>query len=377
MALRLSMLVDSPSKGTYANLVNRLALGLAEAGRTETSIVCYRDGPVPAWLPTEVRIHRLGTQRASRSVGSLLRYVRSDQPDVLLTRQVHANFLGLAVGGLARIQRQWHGKLVVAHDHPAALSHASDVRDNKWVAKAAYRFASGVIAVSPTVRDDVIRWSRVHPSSVGLVPNPTAPFAGPDPEPPHPWLEPSGPPVFVTAARLVRYKRIDLLVDAFHEIGRRHDVRLLIIGEGPERGALANQIEQLDLVNKAQAVGWVPDPLQFMARATAFVLPSNEEGFSQVLTEAMSTRCPVVAADALGGGPRFVTDEGRCGVLVPRNDLRRLVQAMEQMLSPDVRESYAALGLERIAVFSPLACANALVDFLEGLPPSGRVRLGT
>lgn len=307
-------------------------------------------------------------------MGPLLRYVRSEQPDVLLTRQVHANFLGLAVTGLARMQREWQGKLVIAHDHPAELSHGSDVRDNKWVAKATYRYADGVIAVSPTVREDVIRWSRVDPSRVALVPNPIGSFVGKDPEPPHPWLADAGPPVFVTAARLVRYKRIDLLVDAFSVLAHEHDVRLLIVGEGPERGCLSNQIERLGIADRAQAVGWVPDPLQYAARATAFVLPSDEEGFSQVLTEAMSTGCPVISVDALGGGPRFVTDDGRCGLLVPRGDRSRLIQAMDHMLVPEIRKKYASLGLERVQAFSALSCANALVNFLEGLPSTRRSR---
>ncbi len=365
MTLRLALLVDRPSKGTYANLVARLALGLAQTRRTETALVCYQSDNAPAWLPAEVRVHQLGTGRASRSLRALVRYLRAEQPDVLVTRPVHVNFLGLAATGTARAFAGWSGKLVLGHDHPAALSHASNALDNKWVVKASYRFANGVIAVSPTVRDDVIAWSHLPPSKVALVPNPIGPFAGRDPDAPHPWLQPGALPVFVTAGRLVRYKRMDLLIDAFSKLVRRCDSRLLIVGEGPERPRLAEQIEQLGIADRAQTVGWVPDPLQFFARAAAFVLASEEEGFSQVLTEAMSTGCPVIATDALGGGPRFVTDGGRYGMLVPRGDRGQLVDAMERILIPGVRADFAKLGLERIGAFSPVACGNALVDFLE------------
>ena len=365
MTLRVSMLVNSPSRRTYANVVSRLAVGLAETGRVETALVCYVDDPAPAWLPSEVLVHRLGTRRASRSLPALVRYLRSEQPDVLITRQVHANILSLAAAAAARWPRGWSGRLVVGQDHPVELSHASNWKDNKWLVKVGYRFADGIIADSPTVREDVIRWCRLSPSSVVVVPIPIVPFTDAVVDPPHAWLEPGGPPVFVTTANLVRWKRMDLLIDAFCDVQARHDARLLIIGEGPERPRVIEQIERLGLTGKAQTLGWVADPRQFAARAWAFVLASDEEGFAQVLTEAMSVGCPVIVADALGGGPRYVTDNGRFGVLVPRGDRLRLADAMEGMLDPEARDHYSQLGLERAQAFSPLSCATTLVDYLE------------
>jgi glycosyltransferase involved in cell wall biosynthesis len=158
---------------------------------------------------------------------------------------------------------------------------------------------------------------------------------------------------------------MDLLIDAFCELQKRYDARLLIIGEGPERRRLGEQIEHLGLTTNAATLGWVADPRQFAARACAFVLASDEEGFSQVLTEAMSVGCPVIAADAQGGGPRYVTDNGRYGILIPRGDRARLVEAMERMLDPEVRQNYSQLGLGRIETFSPLSCASTLIDYLE------------
>lgn len=363
MRLSLAWLVNSPSRGTYANVATRFAVGLTETGRVDTTLVCYGDDPPPPWLPKEIRIHRLRTRRVSRSLLALTEYLHLDQPQVLISRQVHANLVALAAAGAARLRRGWAGNLVLSHDHPAALAHASNRRDNKWLAKLGYRFADGVIACSPAIRQDAIDWCGVSASSVALVPIPITPFTTLT-EPPHPWLD-DGPPVFVTTANLVRWKRMELLLDAFADVRIRHDVRLIIIGEGPERASLRKQIERLGLTASAETLGWVADPRQYAARACAFVLASDEEGFAQVLTEAMSTGCPVIAADALGGGPRYVTANGRFGLLVPRSDARQLTQAMESMLVPETRARYARLALERAEVFSPIRCATALVDFLE------------
>ena len=363
--IRLALLVDSPSKRAHANAAARLALGLAETGRVETTLVCYSADPSPSWLPPEVGIYRLGVDRASRSLRRLVHYLRTQQPDVLITRQVHANFVGLAAAWMARVPPRWTGKLLLVQDHLVELSHASNRRDNKWLAKVFYRFADGLLVPSPTVRENVIRWCGLNPSSVALVPNPIPKFSGALASPPHPWLRDGEPPVFVNISNMFPFKRVDLLIDAFADLRKNHDARLLILGEGQQRSHAVEQIRRLGLGPYAETVGWIDDPLQFSARAWAMVHPSDEDGFAQVLIEAMSVGCPVIATDSQGGGPRFITDNGRYGLLVPRGDRAKLAEAMERMLQADVRKRYSELGQERAEALSPTASAAALVDFLS------------
>jgi glycosyltransferase involved in cell wall biosynthesis len=277
---------------------------------------------------------------------------------------MHANFVGLAAAWMARTPPGWHGKLVVVQDALIELSHMSNWRDNKWLAKAVYRFADGLIAPSPGVRENAIRWCRLDSSSTALVPNPIPKFSGMLSSPPHPWLRDGEPPVFVNISNMLPFKRVDLVIDAFADVRHRHDARLLILGEGPARSRADEQIRRLGLGSFVQTIGWVDDPLQFAARAWAMVHPSDVEGFAQVLTEAMSVGCPVIATDALGAGPRFVTDDGTYGLLVPRGDRAKLADAMARVLQPEVRARYSKLGQHRIAALSPIASANALVDFL-------------
>ncbi len=365
MTIRLTLLVDSPSKRAHGNAASRLALGLAQTGQVEATLLCYSADPPPAWLPPEVRVHRLGADRVSRALPKLVRYLRDSQPDVLVTRQVHANLMGMAASYMARVPPRWHGKLVLVQDHPIELSHASNRRDNKWLAKMSYRFADGLISPSPAVRENTIRWCGLDPSSTALVPNAIPKFSGPLEPPPHPWLRDGELPVFVHTSNMTPWKRLDLLVGAFADLRQAHDARLLIVGEGPGRSDADEQIRQLGLSACAQTVGWVDDPLQFAARAWAFVLPSDEEGFAQVLTEAMSVGCPVITTDAQGGGPRFVTDDGRYGLLVTRGDRTELADAMGRMIEPETRAQYSKLGLQRTEALSPEACATALVEFLS------------
>jgi glycosyltransferase involved in cell wall biosynthesis len=363
--VKLAFLVDSPSRRAHANVVARLALGLAEIDKIETTIVSYSADPRPSWLPASVRVHRLGADGVTRSVPSLVRYLRAQQPDVLITRQVHANFAGLAAAQIARVPRGWNGKLVLVQDQFVELCHGVNWRDNKWLAKIAYRFADGLIAPSPTVLADTARFCGLKLSSVGLVPNPIPKFDGVLTAPPHPWLRDGEPPVFVTVSNLLPLKRVDLVIDAFADLRQHYDARLIVVGEGPERSNAAGQIRRLGISASADAVGWVEDPLQFAARACALVHASDEDGFAQVLTEAMSVGCPVITTDSLGGGPRYVTDNGKYGILVPRGDRQKLTEAIASMLQPDVRKHFAELGRKRSEEMSPAASAAALIGFLS------------
>jgi glycosyltransferase involved in cell wall biosynthesis len=372
--LRVTLLVGSPSKRAHGNAASRLALGLARTGEVETTLLCYSaDGP-PAWLPPEVQIRRLGVDRASRALGGLLRYLRDEKPDVLITRQVHANFVGLAAAELARIPPRWPGRLLLVCDSNVELAHARDWRDNKWLAKASYRFADGVVAPSPTVRDNVVSWCGLSPSSASVVPNPIPPFSGPLPAPPHPWLRSGAAPVFIHVSNMLPLKRLDLLIDAFADVREGHDARLLILGDGRTKSAAEQQIRRMGLTESVQMLGWIDDPLPYAAHAWALVHPSDEEGFAQVLSEAMSVACPVIATDALGGGPRYVTDNGRYGVLLPRGSRPQLAEAMVEMLRADTRAHYSELGPRRAETFSPAASAEALIGFLSTLGPRGGSR---
>ena len=158
---------------------------------------------------------------------------------------MHANFVGLTVAWMARTPPRWQGKIVLVQDHPVEFSHASNWRDNKWAAKIGYRFADGIVSPSPAVRENVIQWCRLAPSSVALIPNPIPRFSGTLAAPPHPWLRDGERPAFVHTSNMTYWKRLDLLIDAYARVREHHEVRLLIVGEGPGRALPLNRSSDL------------------------------------------------------------------------------------------------------------------------------------
>ena len=139
----------------------------------------------------------------------------------------------------------------------------------------------------------------------------------------------------VCVAELVPIKRHVDLIDAFSILRSRfgHDVSLVLVGDGPLRAAIAQQVVARGLEGHVWMAGCYPHPLiaQWMAASDLVCLASDNEGLPNVLVEALACGRPVVATD-VGGVSELVSsiDHGR---LVPRRRPAELAQAMHEVLS--------------------------------------------
>ena len=166
------------------------------------------------------------------------------------------------------------------------------------------------------------------------------------------WTPPSGRFQFVSVGRLVPYKGLWLTLEAMGEskILRRCD--LLVIGDGPDRQALAEQATRLGLTERVRFAGWMDqhELAQELAASQAFVFPSLREFGGGVVLEAMSSGLPSIVVDY--GGPRDLIDSS-CGIMLPMKPAEEMVhqlrQAMESLASdPDCCRQYARQAVQRV-----------------------------
>ncbi|MGY3446641.1 MULTISPECIES: glycosyltransferase [unclassified Bradyrhizobium] len=151
---------------------------------------------------------------------------------------------------------------------------------------------------------------------IDVKPNFMADPGAPDPAAPRAGL--------LYVGRLSREKGVGVLLDAVAGT----DVRLRIVGEGPERAALAarasGDVTFLGALSRAEV-------LREMAKAQALVVPSLwYEGFPMVVVEAFARGTPVIASEI--GGLAEVVSAGRTGALVPPGDAAALRRAIADTL---------------------------------------------
>jgi glycosyltransferase involved in cell wall biosynthesis len=123
----------------------------------------------------------------------------------------------------------------------------------------------------------------------------------------------------VTVARLSPEKDIQNLLHAVRQVADAlPEFRLEVAGDGPCRDELVRLAGELDLGDHVRFLGEVRDVPALLGRASLFVLPSQSEGISLTVLEAMARGLPVVTT-LVGGNPEVIED-GRTGLLVPARD---------------------------------------------------------
>ena len=211
------------------------------------------------------------------------------------------------VRALLAVQARWERQNVHHAERVIVPS-----RYSAGVAQQVYGVAAGAIAVVPEPID-LAEWRRRF-----AVAPPRRPRA----------------PTVLSVARMYPRKRLEDLLRAAVALRRRIPaVHLRIVGEGPEAPRLRRMAAELGLGDLVTFLGEIPRQalaLEYVG-ADCFCLPTVQEGFGIVFTEAMAAGLPIVACRA-AAVPEVVED-GRTGLLVSPRSPEELAMALEKVLT--------------------------------------------
>jgi sugar transferase (PEP-CTERM/EpsH1 system associated) len=260
----------------------------------------------------------------------IFKLLRQLKPDVVHTCNLAA--LEIApLAWLARVPLRVHAE----HGWDAHDPHGANPRYRKL--RKLYRpFVSHYVAVSKDIDDYLAQAIGIPPKRHSLIANgvDTDVFspnvdglqsvAGCPFTPGEHWL-------MGTVGRLQTVKNQPLLAQAFARLIKNHPeaadrIRLIIVGEGALRPEIESVLASAGVQHLAWLAGSRNDVAQIMQTLDCFVLPSQAEGTSCTLQEAMACGLPVVAT-AVGGTPDLV-QEGVTGHLVPSEDVQAMANAL-------------------------------------------------
>lgn len=358
----LCFLPDLGGGGAQRTLIN-LAASFRAAGHDVILSAAQPDGPAREWIDPSVETIAVGSGQLRNSLFPLAKLLRKRRPDVVLSSVLDANIVAAAARALAGAPR---GRLVVRETNSQrARDDIGAVR--KRLARRAYRSADAVVALSEGVRQELVEDFALSPDRAVTIHNPVefdALAAEAGTAPPLPvqkdglWI--------VGVGRLLRQKGFDRLVRAVAAM-QRPDVRLVLVGEGPDRAALQSQANEVGIGDRLIMPGFVKQPMQWLAAADLFVLSSRWEGFGHVIVEAMAANVPVIAFDC-PHGPRDIIRNGENGILVPDGDEAALTAAMSELLDNRDRATALAARAKADAVrFSSATIAAQYLKLFAGL----------
>lgn len=263
---------------------------------------------------------------------------RKEKIDVMHTHNSTAHFYGAVAAQFtsARVLHTEHGKNVGEESRYHRLNYI------------AARFTDFTVAVSEKNAEIAIAHEGATRANLKLIPNGIRVdrFAAP--------RRPSGRRIG-TVGRLVPEKNYPLLLRATAAI---HDADLVFVGDGPLREQL-----QREAGARVSFLGQRADVSELLAGFDVFVLPSNTEGMSIALLEAMAAGCPIVVT-AVGGNVELIKHM-QTGLVVPSNDEAALRTAIERLLADPVLAT--RLGAAARAVVEKHHSVKAMTERYEEL----------
>lgn len=327
----------------------RLARALAEAGHRVTLVFGYAEGKRP--LPVQgVEVRLWNSPQTRGLLWPIMRLLSDEKPDVVFSAEDHLNVLVLIAARLTGSKAKISGSSrVTPYD-----TYSNRLLTKRWLLKQLAPLAAPRADALTCVSKDMVGQYRAmfgerdrRQAIYNIVDDPAnrARIHEPVIEP---WFGDGGGPVVVAAGSLQSWKGFGDAIDAIgllRDQGR--DLRLLILGEGPERPVLETRIASLGLTDWVRLVGHVDNSLKYFAAADLFVLSSHVEGLPNVLVEALMCGTSCVATDC-PTGPREVLAGGKYGMLVPMRDPAALAEGIIGALAHPITSELAA---EAVAPF--------------------------
>jgi glycosyltransferase involved in cell wall biosynthesis len=241
------------------------------------------------------------------------------------------------------------------------------------------RSADVFLAVSPEDRRRMIEFERIDSTKVRYVPNGIPAMAAGDGKAWRRSLDAnSKTPLIGTVCALRPQKALDVLLAAVAMlVVERPDLRVLIVGEGPERIRLERLSEELGLAATVEFLGSrtqeeLPD---ILAAIDIVVSSSSFEGMPLAVIEWMAAGKAIVATN-VGGVPALIED-GVDGLLVEPGDPHQLTEAIARLLrDADLRSALGASAARRqrrtFDLHHMVSSLESLYEALYWSSPRGR-----
>lgn len=350
---KVALFLPSLKGGGAERVMVNLANEFTKNGLDVDLVLADAQGEYLSIVSEKVNIINLSKSRVLFSLISLIKYLKSEKPAVLLSTMAHANIIAVLATWLAG----WNNRVFVRETNTVSVTLAQTSLMNRVVWRVLihlfYKKATAIIAPSQGVACDLEEVAFLPKDSVNVIYNPiVTPELKNLADKPllHRWLYQSEFSVILAVGRLNKQKDFPTLIKALKITREKQDVRLIILGEGELRVSLMQLITDLDLSDYVEMPGFKSNPFNFMRNADLFVLSSAWEGLPGTLIQAMASGCQVVSTNC-PSGPSEILENGKYGSLTPVGDANALscaiIDALNSDSKPDVVERSSFFDVEK------------------------------
>ena len=308
----------------------------------ETScVVLSVDGPLRSSVPSNCVIHDMNGGSAKRCFFRLIRHFKKSKPSIVVSNLAYFNFVIIL-------------SLILAGHRPRRLiireanTPTSTIRSLKikslgmFLYRNLYKRADAVICNSMQINSE-LRELGVPRDKIKVIPNPVnidelTELANKQSTVPA-FVENSAL-MLISIGRLTEQKGFDRLIDWFCELPG--NVNLLIVGEGPDKEKLNQQIKASRKTKRIKIIGFQANPFSLVKKASAVVLASRWEGSPNIGLEALALGKPVIASLECGGLVELAKEYSVKNLHIVETGVE-FVKAVETVIEKDASRDFSIL----------------------------------
>lgn len=169
---------------------------------------------------------------------------------------------------------------------------------------------------------------------------------------------PKGEKIMIHISNFRKVKRVEDVVRIFEKVRKEIPAKLILVGDGPERGNIEKLCRDLGVCDDVRHLGKIVNPEQILKISDLFLLPSETESFGLAALEAMAAKVPVISSNS--GGLPEVNENGFSGYLSNVGDVEDMAKNAisilkdEQTLSQFKSNAYKQAEKYSISKILPL-----------------------
>jgi glycosyltransferase involved in cell wall biosynthesis len=338
MTDHVALLLPDLRTGGAQRVILTLARSFLAKGLKVDIIIGLAEGDLLAEVPTNARLISICTK--SPSLGrfglafiiflQLRKYLKQQRPHALLSTLSGTNI----VAAVAYHFSNTSTRLVLRE-----ASRLINLRSNfyKRIMRFTYPWANAIVALTPEMQHDIVTEISVPAAKIVQIRNPIdinkLRF---DASIDLPADFDVSIPYVLSVGRLEPPKDYITLIRAFSEVHKLNQVKLVILGEGPDRNKIETLIRDFSLEKQIELRGLDTNPYRWMKHAALFVLSSRWEGYPNVVIEAQSLGVPVIATEYDTSVHSIIKKPGQ---IVPINNEQALANAITSLLESSVTKN--------------------------------------
>lgn len=383
-APRVLLLVTQSEMGGAQRYVLTLALALRDASY-RVVVACGEGGELidvlmGQGIETKIfpaLVRDINARDDIRALCQLVRYLRSERFDLIHCNSTKAGIVGRIAARFAKTPHVYYTVHGCVLNEPMPRHRFFMYWTLEWLTALV---TTRLIAVSQLDRSTLLSFRVAPDRKISVIPNgiTTGTLADTNDLNQRTIARsslhlPLDAVVVGTIANFYPTKALEVLIHATAIVADEYPkLRLVIIGDGPERPKMERLVRELGLGERVFMPGQIPDGRHLLPAFDQFVLASRKEGMPLALLEAMEAGLPVIVTN-VGGMPEVV-DNGQAGLIVPAEDPEELAAAiLDVIANPDLARTLGRKAHERvIAHFTAQKMTARTIDEYPVRPPSSR-----